>query len=234
VPRAVDLGAGTGALTRVLTRRAHEVIAVEPDDRMRSVLASEHPGIRALKGSGESMPLADGSVDAVLASSSWHWMDPIPTLHEVARVLVPGGILGVLWSGPDPEGSFLVNASELLGRRSPVGAGEGEARDALGKEEFATLIQGDGVRPATVLDIPPGLPFAAPEHKIISWDVPLDADDLIGLLGTLSWVILMSEEARRRLIGEARRLLRELLGVEGDTTVDVDFRADVWRTRRHE
>lgn len=81
-------------------------------------------------------------------------MDPIPTLHEVARVLVPGGILGVLWSGPDPEGSFLVNARELLGSRSPAAAGEGKERDSLGEEDFATLIQGDGVRPATTLEIP--------------------------------------------------------------------------------
>jgi SAM-dependent methyltransferase len=233
VHRAVDLGAGTGALTRVLITRAEEVIAVEPDERMRSLLSRELAGIRALEGSGESMPIPDGSVDAVLASSSWHWMDPIPTLHEVARILVPGGVLGVLWSGPDPEGSFLVNARELLGGRPPTPAGEGGERDVLGEEEFATLILGDGVRPATVLEIPPGLPFDKPEHKEFSWDVPLNADDLIGLLGTFSWVILMPEGPRQRLMDEARRLLRELLGVEGGITVDVQFRADVWRTHRH-
>jgi SAM-dependent methyltransferase len=232
VRRAVDLGAGTGGMTRVLINRAEEVIAVEPDDRMRSLLSRELAGIRALKGSGESMPIPDGSVDAVVASSSWHWMDPIPTLHEVARILVPGGVLGVLWSGPDPEGSFLVSARELLGVRSRAAAGEGGERDALGEEEFATLIQGDGGRPATTLEIPPGLPFDEPERKVLSWDVPLNADDLIGLLGTFSWVILMPERQRQRLLDEARRLLRELLGVEGAMTVDVGFRADVWRTHR--
>jgi SAM-dependent methyltransferase len=234
VHRAVDLGAGTGALTRLLVNRAEEVIAIEPDDRMRSVLSAELSGVRALNGSGESMPIPDRSVDAVLASSSWHWMEPIPTLHEVARVLVPGGVLGALWSGPDPDGSFLVNARQLLGSQSPVPGGEGEGRDALSQEEFATLIQGDGVRPATVFAIPPGLPFDEPEHKVLSWDVPLNADDLIGLLGTFSWVILMPEGPRRRLMDEARRVLRELLGVEGQTTVDVEFRADVWRTYRHD
>jgi SAM-dependent methyltransferase len=227
VHRAVDLGAGTGALSRVLINRAEEVVAIEPDDRMRSVLSRELSGVRALKGSGESMPIPDGSVDAVLASSSWHWMDPVPTLHEVARVLVPGGVLGALWSGPDPDGSFLVNARQLLGGQSPAPGG------ALSQEEFATLIQGDGVRPATTFAIPPGLPFGEPEHEVLSWDVPLNADDLIGLLGTFSWVILMPEGPRRRLMDEARRLLRELLGVEGVTTVDVAFRAEVWRTYRH-
>jgi len=98
VGTVVDLGAGTGALTRLLVDRADAVIAVEPDDRMRAVLTDEVPGARAVMGCGEQMPIPDGSVDAVLASSSWHWMDPIPTLHEVGRVLVPGGILGALCS----------------------------------------------------------------------------------------------------------------------------------------
>src|SRR5271167_4296262 len=88
VRTAVDLGAGTGALTRLLIGRADEVVAVEPDDRMRAVLAESVPEARALAGRGEAIPLPDGSVDAVMASSSWHWMDTVPTLHEVGRVLV--------------------------------------------------------------------------------------------------------------------------------------------------
>ena len=118
----VDLGAGTGALTRLLVGRAEKVVAIEPDDRMRSVLTQEIPGIRALAGRGESIPLPDGSADAVLASSSWHWMDPVPTLNEVGRVLVPGGVLGALWSGPDPEGPFLAQAQALLADRSKKAA----------------------------------------------------------------------------------------------------------------
>ncbi|HEY5012101.1 MAG TPA: class I SAM-dependent methyltransferase, partial [Acidimicrobiia bacterium] len=83
VGRVVDLGAGTGALTRLLIDRADEVVAVEPDDRMRSVLTEGVPGVRAVMGRGESMPIPDSCADAVLASSSWHWMDPTPTLREV-------------------------------------------------------------------------------------------------------------------------------------------------------
>jgi ubiquinone/menaquinone biosynthesis C-methylase UbiE len=119
VARVVDLGAGTGALTRLLIDKAESIVAVEPDDRMRSVLMEELPGVETVMGRGESIPLPDRSVDAVLASSSWHWMDPVPTLHEVGRVLRPGGTLGVLWSGPDPEGPFLVQARALLSAGSP-------------------------------------------------------------------------------------------------------------------
>ena len=206
------------------------MIAVEPDDRMRAMLMEAVPGIRAIKGRGESMPIPDRSVDAVLASSSWHWMDPVPTLHEVGRILGPRGILGAVWSGPDPEGPFLVEAQALLAQQSPGGA-EAGAADSLGGEA-AGLIMGDARRPTPSLEIPAGVPFGQPDHEVVTWDVALNADELIGLLGTFSWIITMPDETRQRVIATARRLLGELLGVEGDVTVDVAFRADAWRARR--
>jgi len=235
VGRIIDLGAGTGALTRLLLDRADEVVAVEPDDRMRSVLAREVRGVHAVSGRGESMPIPDSCADAVLASASWHWMDPVPALHEVARVLVPGGILGALWSGPDPEGPFLAQAQTLLAEQSRRGhdSGPTDMPDGAGVGQFAGLIMGDASRPASTLEIPDGVLFDQPDHEVFTWDVALNADELIGLLGTFSWIITMPEETRRAVITEARRLLRELLGVEGDVTVDVAFRSDAWRARRH-
>jgi SAM-dependent methyltransferase len=222
VARVVDLGAGTGALTRLLVGRADEVVAVEPDDRMRAVLTAEVPTARAVSGRGEAMPLPDRCADAVLASSSWHWMDPVPALHEVGRVLVPGGVLGAVWSGPDPDGPFIAQAQALLAGDE----GDQPTSDLTG------LILGDALRPMSILEIPPGVPFDPPDHQAFTWDIALDADDLIGLLGTLSWVITMAPEARDRLFAEARRLLRDLLGIEGEVTVDVGFRADAWRSLR--
>jgi SAM-dependent methyltransferase len=234
VSTVVDLGAGTGAMTRLLVSRAESVIAVEPDDRMRAELVVNVPRARAVSGRGESIPLPTGTAGAVVASASWHWMDPIPTLHEVARVLAPGGVLGAVWAGPDPEGALLVQAKELLARGSgdrsdTAGVGGG----GLGEEEFSALIQGDGNRPDIGLTIPDGVPFAQPEHRRLTWEVALNADELIGLLGTFSWIIVLPEEARTRVFDEARRILRDLLGVEGAVTVDVGFAAEAWRARRH-
>jgi SAM-dependent methyltransferase len=224
VGTVVDLGAGTGALTRLLVDRADEVVAVEPDDRMRAVLAGEVPAARAVAGRGEAIPVPDGSADAVLASSSWHWMDPVATLGEVARVLVPGGTLGVLWSGPDPDSPFIAQARALVAPRA------GDAPVAA-NDELSGAIQGTADRPASTLEIPKGIPFEEPEHAVFRRDVALDADELIGLLGTFSAVITLPAERRQTLLDEARRLLREVLGVEGDVTVDVGFRCDAWRSR---
>lgn len=73
---AVDIAAGTGLFTRALRRRVGQVIAVEPDDRMRAVLAARSPGVRALAGRGEAIPVPDASADGVFVSSAWHWLDP--------------------------------------------------------------------------------------------------------------------------------------------------------------
>ena len=83
------------------------------------------------------------------------------------------------------------------------------------------------------LEIPSGVPFDQPEQTVLKWDVALNAEELVGLLGTFSWVILMEDDARERLLDAARRALRDMLGVDGDATVDVGYRADVWRARRH-
>ena len=242
VGTVVDLGAGTGALTRLLVGRADEVVAVEPDDRMRAVLAEAVPGARAVAGRGEAIPLPDGSVDAVLASSSWHWMDTVPTLREIARVLVPGGTVSAMWSGPDPESGLVAQAQALLAGGDDGGSGSGSGSGSGGggggggggatslgidQESQAELsaAMSDQNNLIQALEIPPGLPFDQPEHKVITWDVALNADELIGLLGTFSWVILMDDTARERLFETARRVLKDALGVSGDVTVDVGYRA---------
>ncbi len=213
------------ALTRLLGARADHVVAVEPDSRMRAVLTEQVANVTAMDGRGESLPLEDGSVDAVLASSSWHWMDPVAALGEVERVLIPGGVLGVMWTGPDQAGPFMDRVRTLLGYGTdgvegvPEAAGLRETLgDDLGRIEYA-------------LEIPAGLPFTEPEYRSFVWDMGMTADELIGLLGTMSWIITMEPETRDGVLEVARMLLRDRLGAEGDTTVDVTFRCDAFRAR---
>ena len=174
------------------------------------------------------MPIPDRSVDAVLAASSWHWMDADRTLREVARVLRPGGVLGAVWAGPDPDGPFLSQAQSLLSEMSS--SSDANVGASAGADLGAVVLDVED-RVETVLAIPDDAPFAQPEHQTWTWDVALTADDLIGLLGTFSWIITMPDDRRAFVISEARRVLRDGLGVSGDVTVDVQYRCEAWRTR---
>jgi len=224
----VDLGAGTGAMSKDLLGKIERVIAIEPDDRMRKILATNLPEVTALSGSGESMPLETSSVDAVLASSSWHWMQADLALQEVARVLVPGGTLGVVWAGPDPDGPFVAQAQAMLSGMSSDQGGSGTR--STGEPDLGREVMDTENRVDTVLRIPAHSSFAQPEHKTLTWVVSLTADELIGLLGTFSWIITMPDERRAQVISLARQVLRDSLGISGDVTVDVQYRSEAWRT----
>ena len=90
----LDLGAGTGKLTRLLSARYARAIAVEPDSRMRELIS----GADVLAGTAEEIPLPDASVDGVFAAEAFHWFDGAVAVAEIARVLRPGGVLALLWN----------------------------------------------------------------------------------------------------------------------------------------
>lgn len=97
----LDLGAGTGKLTRLLTARYREVTAVEPLANMRAVLERAVPGARALAGSAERIPLGDAFVDGAFAAQAFHWFEKAAALPEIARVLRTNGVFAVVWNEPD-------------------------------------------------------------------------------------------------------------------------------------
>ena len=96
--KVVDLAAGSGKLTRALARRFDEVVAVEPNDEMRGVLASRSAGIKVLAGTAERMPLPDATADAVFVGDAFHWFDGTAAVDELARVLRLRGGVALLWN----------------------------------------------------------------------------------------------------------------------------------------
>ena len=123
----LDLAAGTGAVTRELAGRAQRIIAVEPDERMRAVLTASCPGAEVLAGRGEDIPLPDASVDAVVISAAWHWLDPDRAVPEITRVLRVGGVLGVIWVSRDARVPWVAEFNRLA-RESREADGRADGR----------------------------------------------------------------------------------------------------------
>jgi SAM-dependent methyltransferase len=104
-PRAtvLDLGAGTGKLTRALVPRFVHVYAVEPDDAMRAVLEEVVPGAEARAGQAAQIPLGEAAVDAAFSAEAFHWFATAETVGELERVLAPRGGVAIFWNIPDDE-----------------------------------------------------------------------------------------------------------------------------------
>ena len=106
----LDLAAGTGKLTERVLELGVDVVAVEPLDEMRALIPN---AARAMPGTAEEIPLPDASVDAVVVGQAFHWFDPVRALAEIARVLRPGGALGLFWNLDDDRVPWVAELDEL-------------------------------------------------------------------------------------------------------------------------
>jgi SAM-dependent methyltransferase len=181
--RVVDLGAGTGILSRLLHQLGHEVIAVEPDEQMRVHLAATSAGVTAIGGAAEAIPLADASVDAVVAGQAYHWFDGDRTHAEVARVLHPGGVFAALWNDADDRMQWTVQYARVIDGASAI----------------------TGARPPS--DFGPG--FDRVEQNEFAHDVWTSGDDLLAVTTTRSPYLVADESGRRNLLDAVRRLIAD-------------------------
>jgi SAM-dependent methyltransferase len=117
----VDLGAGTGKLTRSLVAHGHRVTAVEPLREMLARLRRAVPAARPVVGSAEAIPLPDGSADVVTSAQAFHWFDPERALPEIARVLRPEGRLALVWNARDDREPWVEELSALMVGRKGFG-----------------------------------------------------------------------------------------------------------------
>ena len=175
--RVLDLGAGTGKLTEVLLDLGFDVVAVEPSEAMRALLPAR---AEALDGDAEHLPLPDASVDAVLVGQAFHWFDTEPALAEIARVLRPGGTLGLLWNLRDDSVGWV---------RTVWASFESERAYEVTDAPFVDA---------------PGL--SDPDHGEFVNSQSLDQDLLVDLVASRSAVITLPVEERVEVLQRVRTL----------------------------
>jgi SAM-dependent methyltransferase len=209
----LDLAAGTGALTRKLIGRAARIIAVEPDERMRAVLTAGCPQAEVLAGRGEDIPLPDASVDAVVISAAWHWLDHEQAVPEITRVLRTGGVLGVLGISRDRRVPWVAELSRLAREARVTDHAPDGAADRRRRREVV---------------FPAGTPMSAVQEHAVEYSLPMTKDELVGLLGTYSGVITL-DPARR---ADFSRMVRAFLDRQPWDRVDLPLISRCLRSRR--
>ena len=180
----VDLGAGTGKLTRSLAALGHHVVAVEPLGEMLDRLRATVPGVTAVTGSAESMPLLDGAVDVVACAQAFHWFDQEPALAEIARVLRPGGRIALVWNVRDERVPWVSELSDAMVGRTGVDRGA------------AAPIEQSGL-------------YGPVEHATFEHTQTVDRDALRALVLSRSYCAVLPEEERAPILGRVDRLFDE-------------------------
>jgi len=219
----VDLGAGTGQLTRSLLAgrsRGLRVTAVDPSPGMRAALTASLPGMTVLDGSGEDLPVPDASQDAVLCAQAWHWVDPVRAGAEVARVLRPRGLLGLIWNARDETGRWAAEFGELL---------RGSGQDAATGRSPTGSVEGDGdpdagpdAGPLFVLERGPDVP----------WIQHLEPDGLVDLAASRSHLLVQEEVDRVPVLVAVADLARRWAGSTASGLVELDYVTRSWRGPR--
>jgi SAM-dependent methyltransferase len=195
----LDLGAGTGKLTRLLLPAFGQVVAVEPSEAMRRLLVALCPEAEVLAGTAQDIPLADASVDAVFAAEAFHWFYDDRSLAEIARVLRPRGALVLMWNLPaGPTEPSIAAVEHLLAERGPDPAEvrydpldldgpqytRGEWRLAFADSPFEPLQEAQLPNPQTV-----------------------DRDGLVAFFASMGWLADLPDAERLPVLNEARSLL---------------------------
>jgi SAM-dependent methyltransferase len=209
---ALDLGAGTGKFTPRLLETGAEVIAVEPVAAMRDRLSARLPGVRALEGSAEAIPLPDASIDAIICAQAFHWFATRAALAEMRRVLRPGGALGLIWNVRDEGVPWVAALTDIFAPH------EGDApRYRTG--QWRTLFPAEGFTPLEEAHF--ANPHIGPAEDVI-----------VARTLSISFVAALAEEERQRVAEQVRALIAATPELTGKAEVAFPYATSAFSCRK--
>lgn len=212
--RVVDLAAGTGKLTRLLAPLGSTLIAIEPVAGMSAHLRATTPGVPVAAGTAEALPLATGSVDAIVVAQAFHWFDGPAALAEIHRCLAPGGHLGLVWNARDRSVDHVDRLWSIMDRvekRAPWRNHE-EWRDS-----------------AVFLDAPG---FAPMVEATFRHEQHLSPEDVVARFQSVSHVAVLPDAEREAVLDEVRTVLATHPDTRGRDTITIPYRVDAFACER--
>lgn len=190
--RVVDLGAGTGKFTRLLVPTGADILAVEPVAGMRDVFAEAVPGVPVVDGTGEDLPVDDGSVDVLTAAQTFHWVVPDAGVAEAHRVLKSGGGVALLWNSRDLAAGWTQRIKDLMDRVAGDAPRYASANDDDWKDAFAAH---GGFTPLVL--------------ETFRLDHPTTLDATLARVASTSYVSALPDTERAAVIEETRTIVAE-------------------------
>jgi SAM-dependent methyltransferase len=197
----LDLGAGTGIFSRQIAPYVSRVTAVEPSASMRASLSARGPGITVMEGRDVSIPLVAASVDAVVVAQAFHWFDAPRALVEIHRVLSAGGGLALVWNDRDESVEWVAKLTRVLEPIRPP------ALDSV-----------RDVAPLRASEL-----FSEVSHARFSHVQVLTRDDLFRLILSRSYVAVLDDVSRERLLRDVARVVDSL-----DEPLSLAYATDVY------
>jgi SAM-dependent methyltransferase len=209
--RVLELGAGTGKLTRLIATTAR-VVALEPVEAMRRVLADAVPGCIAVGGVAEALPFRGGSFDAAAASQVFHWLDGDVAVPELARVLVPAARVALVWNVRDEAHAWVRELTDVI---EPFRGDTPTHRSERWRIAFDATSQ-----------------FTPLERVSFPYRHRTTRDAVVDRMTSISFVAALPD-AERHGVADAVSSILARQGANGsDDPVVFPYRTDVWVTTR--
>jgi SAM-dependent methyltransferase len=208
----IELGAGTGKLTRAVAALGVHVVAVEPDSRMLAVLRDH--GLEGVVGSAEVIPFGYGEADAVVAGSALHWFDLDAALPEIHRVLRPGGRLSFGWNHRDERHPTIAEMSEVIYSRRPSKQTSGWKR-----RDWRAAVTAAGL-------------FRDVEQKLVEHAHELPREALEDHLLSYSGLAALSDQDHLRVLDEVGEVLDADPSLREGDRLRLPFVVDAYRATR--
>ncbi len=213
--RVLEVGCGTGKLTRELAHRGLRLEAVEPGPAMMEVARrSVGDAVTFHVGRFEDVELPAGVYDAVFSATAFHWVDPAVGWAKVARLLRPGGTLALL---AHVAGNTSTVDTEIHDVWLELGVGDWPQRS------IEELLDGADARRGDISEVwgwlcrrdmaAPGADrlFERADIETVAHDIDETADEVLAHVRTSSAFLQLAPDRAEWLEGR----LREIIGAAG-------------------